>query len=384
MKLALLVVVVAACGSKSDAPPATGSGSGSAKQSVAVAVDAGTPAKAKTAAHKVTPPTKQQIADYRKHVKAGWALQKASKWAEAIPEFEQALVAIDGDQRALTELGFSAMNAGDFAKARRADEQAIQVAADKKVKAMALYNLGLVQEKTNDKAGALRSYVASLALRPNKTVERAVGRLGTLPEATPPFCAKGAKPCDCALAYGFDDDFQNPDNPPTCEEAKDIAVPVPGFHVYKIARVFHMEDWSYLLDEHDQYVATVKGFYMYRGGRVSDDLELDSATVQTISGHKLLRIQTHDRHEETEVGETDDDMKILADETTVVTICEIGIANTRCPLRDVPIAESHEGNSKTDTTLDLSIAADGTATLKLVSGPTDDAIDKLVGPHKLW
>ena len=347
-----------------------------------MAVDAATP-KPKADARKATPPTKQQIADYRKHVKAGWALQKTSKWAEAIPEFEKALVAIDGDQRALTELGFSAMNAGDFTKARRADEQAIQVAVDKKVKAMALYNLGLVQEKTNDSAGALRSYVASLALRPNKTVEKAVGRLGTSPVADEPFCAKGKKPCDCALAYGFGD-YENADHPPTCEEAKDITIPVPGFHAYHIARLYHMEDWYYLLDEHDQLVATVKGGYEYRGGRVYDGMELDSATIQTVSGHKLLRIQTNETFQEISVGETDDDMKVSNDEKTVVTICEIGIANTRCPLRDVPIAETHESDAKSDTKLDLSIAPNGTATLKLVSGPTDEAIDNMIGPHKLW
>ena len=379
MKLALMVVVVAACGPPSDAPPATGSDSGSAKPAVAVVADAA--AKPKADAHKVTPPTKEQIADYRKHIKMGWALQKSSKWAEAVPEFEKALVALDGDQRALTELGFSAMNAGDFAKARKADEQAVQVAVDHKIKAMALYNLGLVQEKTNNTAAALRSYVASLALRPNKTVERAVGRLGTSPEAAPPFCAKGAKPCDCALAFGFGD--LDTDRPPTCEEAKDIAVPVPGFHVYHIARVFHAEDWYYLLDEHDQLVATVKGGYEYHYGRTFDMLELDSATVQTVSGHKLLRIQTNDHLEQTNVGENDEITGDF-DEKTVVTICEIGIANTRCPLRDVPIAENHEGDNKSDTKLDLSIAPDGTATLKLLSGPTDDAIDKLVGPHKLW
>jgi hypothetical protein len=160
--------------------------------------------------------------------------------------------------------------------------------------------------------------------------------------------------------------------------------PVAGFHIYHIARVFHMEDWSYLLDEHDQLVAPVKGGYEYRGGRIYDGMDLDSATIQTISGHKLLRIQTHERLEETSVGETDDDMKITGDEKTVVTICEIGIANTRCPLRDVPIAEEHDGEGKTDTKLDLSIAPDGTATLKLLSGPTDEAIDSLIGPHKLW
>jgi len=399
--VAALTSALVACGNSKDKPSAgsgssseTGSGSGSAAVASVTksGSGAGSGSQAKPAdtkgKHVVTPPTKQQLADYRKHVKAGWAMQKQSKWAEAVPEFEKALVAIDGDQRALTELGFSAMNAGDFVKARKADEQAIQVAVDKKVKAMALYNLGLVQEKTNDTAGALRSYVASLALRPNKTVEKAVGRLGTSPEADKPFCDKGQKPCDCALAYGFGDSGPDgdSDNPPKCEEATDVKSPVDGWHVYHISRVFHAEDWYYLLDENNRLVAPIKGGYEYRHGRVFDMFELDSGTVQTIGGHKILRLQTHDTLEETQPsGDNDEDMKIDGSERVLVTICEIGAGGTRCPLSEVPISETKSQDGKTTkTVLDLAISPDGTATVKLVSGASDEAIDKLVGPHKLW
>jgi hypothetical protein len=34
--------------------------------------------------------------------------------------------------------------------------------------------------------------------------------------------------------------------------------------------------------------------------------------------------------------------------------------------------------------LDLAIANDGTATVKLKQGPSDDEINALIGPHKLW
>lgn len=391
-------LAVVACGSSSDkAGVGSGSagsasaavGSGSAMTKAGAGADAGAGSSIGSARTKpvVTPPTKEQLADYRKHLKAGWAMQKDSKWAEAVPEFEKALAAIDGDQRALTELGFSAMNAGDFTKARKADEQAIQVAVDKKVKAMALYNLGLVQEKTNDTAGALRSYVASLALRPNKTVEKAVGRLGTSPAADKPFCDKGKKPCECALAYGFGDMETDADTAPTCEEASDPKSPVDGWHVYHIARVFHREEMSYLLDENNQLVAQIKGGYEYRWGRVYDVFELDSATVQTIGGHKILRLQTHDSLEETEPSSTNDDIiNVASSERVLVTICELGAGATRCPLREVPISETKIENGKTTnkTVLDLAISADGTATVKLVSGASDEAIDKLVGPHKLW
>ncbi len=148
-------------------------------------------------------PTTAQRADYKKHLQAGFALQKQQKWAEAVGEFEAAGAAIDGDERALAELGFSAMSAGDFAKARRADEQAVQVATDKKVKAAALYNLGTVLEKTSDKDGALRAYHASLQLRPNATVEKAVAQLGAAPGTEPPFCAAAEQPCACIARVAF-------------------------------------------------------------------------------------------------------------------------------------------------------------------------------------
>lgn len=62
-----------------------------------------------------------------------WALQKKQEWAEAAVEFDAALAVVEADQRALTDLGFSAMNGGDFKKVRRADEHAVQVESDRKV-----------------------------------------------------------------------------------------------------------------------------------------------------------------------------------------------------------------------------------------------------------
>src|SRR4051812_44219542 len=60
------------------------------------------------------PPTKDQLAEFKNRMKQGWALQKDKKWGEAVAQFESALEILPGDQRALAELGWSAMNAGDF------------------------------------------------------------------------------------------------------------------------------------------------------------------------------------------------------------------------------------------------------------------------------
>src|SRR5262245_17860580 len=130
MRAKLVVVVIAcACGSKSDSKaPEPGP---STPKIAAPDKPADKPVAPKPAK---TPPTKEQRTEYKKHMKAGWAAQKAEKWADAVPEFEAALKAIDGDQRALTELGWSAQNDGDFVKARKVDDQAIRVAVDKNVK----------------------------------------------------------------------------------------------------------------------------------------------------------------------------------------------------------------------------------------------------------
>jgi hypothetical protein len=338
-------------------------------------------ASAEPVKREVKQATKAQRAAYKKHVKAGWAFQRASKWADATREFDQALVAVDGDPRALTELGFSAMNAGDFAKARKADEQAIQLAVDSKTKASALYNLGLVFEKSGDKIAALRSYLASLQLRPHKAVEQAVTRLGAKPEAPPPFCEPGAKPCDCIRREAFDEIEEQQG---TCELSKDVP-PVKGFHIYHIDRAFHFEHADYLLDEHDQLVAVLSSGFESGHGRNSDEMTLSKAEVTTVGGHQLLRIETVDELTITTLPANDDDEVSLESHTrTLVTLCEVGIAKTRCPLREVPLIDEYTGTDPTKAMLDLAVTPDGVATIKLVKGATDAATNKLIGPHKLW
>jgi tetratricopeptide (TPR) repeat protein len=376
-----MCIVLAACGSKSDAPAKQGaSGSAAPATDAAATSDAAVPASKPPRAAK--PVTAEQRAAYKAKMKSGWALAKKKKWAEAVTAFEGAVKAIDGDQRALAELGFAAMSAGDFTKARRADEQAVQVASDKKVKAAALYNLGLLLEKTNDKDGALRAYHTSLQLRPNKTVEQAVVRLGSTPTSEPPFCAAGQKPCDCIRHIAFEGDADE-DEDARCAERTDPPSPVAGFRVFHIERTWHSESSDYLLDEHDQLVALIANEFEYDWGAIWDSQKLDKVDTKTTGGRQVLWIQTTDAYwEPNDVGTSD------STERTVVTLCVRGDASTptRCPMRDVPIAESHdEDDSKTITTkLDLSIADDGTATLKLLSGPSDEQIAALVGPHKLW
>jgi hypothetical protein len=387
----LVIAIAAACGSKTEqqAPPAQ-------RQPVAMTVANGSDAGAAKPHDKPAPITKQQRADYKKHVKAGYALQKQKKWAEAVVELEAALAAIPNDQRAEAELGYSAMNAGDFAKARKADEQAVREAVDKKVEAAARFNLGTVLERSGDKDGALKQYLASLQLRPNKTVEQAVGRLGAKPDQARPFCAPGKALCDCIAldAFGWADAQDKPD----CKEVSDPKPPVSGWHVYHAE--FYRSSADYLFDDKLQYVAVIGSDDSHH--RHEDSTDVVKAEVRTVGAHKVLWLET--KHYESSTNprfDGDDEVDELdEDKTTTLTLCVLGDGKvaTTCPLR-VPLVQSHDHTEmgmsvdpsapvkpgdQSETNVEVTLADDGTATVKLVSGASDDALAKLVGPHKLW
>jgi hypothetical protein len=387
----MALVAALGCGSKSSEPakqepPPAAPAKPEAKGSSA----APTPAKADKAKPEKKL-TKEQLAEFKKRMKAGWAMQKDNKWAEAIPEFEAALVASASDQRALTELGWSALQAGDFPKAKKATEQAVRLATDKKVKAAALYNLGLVHEKTNDKDAALKSFLASLALRPNAIVEKAVGRLGATPDKVLPFCAPGKKLCDCVLADAFDEIQLEQSK---CEGLTDKGAPA-GFKIVKVSSdAFYSSDYTYLFDDAGREMLGVIGGTDDRG-RHTSRIELVKAEKKTIGGHSILWLETKDIGESMYGSMDGDSMNADSTETTLVTLCVLGDAKTppRCPLKGVPIKRVDESGKidsetadikRTETVLDLTIADDGTATLKLVKGASDEQIAKLVGPHKLW
>ncbi len=378
MRIALAFVVLAACKGKSEPPPP-------APTPVAKATPAADAAPARVSK---TPPSKEQLAAYKQHMKAGWALQKQQKWAESVPEFEAAVAAIELDQRALSELGWSAMNAGDFGKARKADEQAVRVAIDPKVKASALYNLGLVMAKTSDTDGALRAFQASLALRPNKTVEQELGKLGKPPEAASAPCDAKEDTCACVARDALGGLY---DEPPKCEEKSDGRLPA-GWKIVSVAS--GVWTYDYVMDEHGQ-IAEQVGVSVDRM-RLYEDMNLDQVETSKVGGHTIVKLVSLDRTTETSPHGDDDSMDVDMTNATLVTVCVLGDAKTptRCPLRAVPLSSSHDrsvletggekGGKTTETTVDLQIAADGTATVKLVKGPSDSRIDALVGPHKLW
>jgi hypothetical protein len=392
MKLVPCVLVaLIACG-KSDpgskaAPKLLPAGSGSA---VAVAPPAPKP--------KPAPPklTKQQVTDVRTHTKAGWAAQKEKRWADAVTEFEAALKISDGDARLLTELGWSAMNAGDYVKAKKADELSVHAVSENKIKAAGLYNLGLVQVKLGDTAAARASFATSLVLRPNKTVEAELTKLGA-PAAGEEVaeCPAGKSACYCAVSYVIsspeDGDLAG------CHESTTTKSPVPGWKVYTTPNGHGTAEE--LLDEHHQVVTTIGSDDSRL--RHMDSLNLSKAEIRTVAGHRVAWIEVTD----SDMTQTMDDQDITdeSNDITTVTICAIGDAKipTRCALRDAPqstthtvahsrmqddgsIRDNNHNGESTETALDIALGNDGTVTVKLAKGSSDGIAPDVLGPHKLW
>jgi len=366
--------------------------------------------------------TKAQRAGYRKHLAAGRKLGAAKRWGEAVVEFEAALRAMPMDARALTELGLAAYAAGDYKKARKADADAVRVAADPKVRAAGYYNLGLVDEAERDRAGAAEAYLASLALRPgNATVTKALARLGQKPPAPgvpdAPICGTPgdvAAICRCLMddAGAADPDVvaaaDDPEGSPfACAvfDGKDagddvsVAAALPAGHqivelddrdsrertLYLLARTG--KTWTLIADLGTAYNPGMAG--------VSEQLSIDTVAVRSAGAHKLLWIATTHLHNDTDAGIDE----IESTTTKTVTLCPIS-DRARCTL-EVPVDVTYDrdtlGVHDDDDTiehtkglpirrhvhLDLSLGADGVATVTLRKGAAPDE-PGLLGPHPLF
>jgi tetratricopeptide (TPR) repeat protein len=317
-------------------------------------------------------------------MKAGWAAQRAKKWADATKEFEAALVDLGGDARAMAELGWSAMNAGDYAKAKIADEAAIRAAEDPKVKAAGLFNLGLVQERLEDKDGALRSFATSLSLRPNQTVGDEAAKLGAKPGAPPPPFCPGKKPiCDCLVA-------QFPDDTATCAPAE-LKSPVKAWSLYTV-KSYKFES-TYLVDDHKEMLAELVSTDDHM--RTSTTSTIDKLVVKKVGGHDVLWAEVSSDNEQEFMSDTDEDYSSTLE--TLVTACVVGDAKvkTKCVTAPSKYDKTNgrnqidaDGNAKdgksTHTAAELAVTLgdDGILSVKLVKGSLDD--NNVVGPHKLF
>jgi len=194
-RLAIALVLAFACGKKDEDKPGATPGA-IAAASLKDAAPVAKPAQGK----RPVPISPEKRREYAGHLKSGRAHARARRWGEASAEFEKALAAVPMDDRALSELGWAALQAGDYDAAEKANADAVRVSSTPEVKAASLYNLGRVAEAKNDKDRAAALYGDSLALRPNKTVEKRLAALGKQAPAAGPEQGTEDTPCKDPVA----------------------------------------------------------------------------------------------------------------------------------------------------------------------------------------
>ena len=186
-RFATALVLVAACGKGGEDEKAAGAAGKPAGAPIAAAGnDAARPIEPPERAKRPEPIPPEKRAEYAARLRAGRAHAKGKRWGEAVGELEKALVAVPMDERALSELGWAAFQAGDHARAEKANADAVRVSSQPALKAASLYNLGRVAEARGDRERAAALYADSLVLRFNKTVvKRRVGLGKPAPAADP-------------------------------------------------------------------------------------------------------------------------------------------------------------------------------------------------------
>ena len=401
LSLALLAVI--ACGKKSS-PPAAGSGSAPppvAAVDAGATADAAAKAAAKPAAKPAaTPVTRAARAEYKAKLSAGRKLAKAAKWPEAIATFEAALMAIPGDERALGELSFAAMSAGDHAKARTAGRQAVLTTTDAKLKAAALYNLGRVEEQAAAPAKAAALYRESLALRPNKTVEQRLAGLGTaITDAPTPLACATPMPedklCGCLLAT-VAEDFE-PGDPRACaidatavDGWKTVTYGTSSVGESSVAVAAKVDAGWAVVGE----LATVYDPGMFG---VSEDWKLDAVKQEPLGDHTIVRFESTHHRSDTDQGidefETETSKLLLIcvrDPKGGVPTCPLDATTAyayerdRLGLDDEELSDVKDLQTsglpiRSETKVTVTLTPDGVAQVRAVSGRTDK-----VGDVKLW
>jgi tetratricopeptide (TPR) repeat protein len=126
--------------------------------------------------HRAPKPKIDEAAKLRKQLLAllneGRALTKKQEYEAGMAKYREALEIDASDVSVLAELGWAAFKSGDLELAHRTTVQALKfVRDDDKKRGMLLYNLGRIEEDRNNVSEAIAHYEASLAARPNHTVE---------------------------------------------------------------------------------------------------------------------------------------------------------------------------------------------------------------------
>lgn len=292
---------------------------------------AGAPAVPKPATPTAPAITKEARAEYRARLDAGRKLAKAQKWTEAIVEFDAALVAIPGDDRALGELSWAAFSAGDYPRARQAANASVRAATAPKVEGAALYNLGRAEEASGNLADARAAYEASIAVRPNATVS---ARLAALAAPTTPVeleCSTAAPQeaiCACLLAT-IDPEIRPADpecsfSPSGVDDFQFVTHTVSEVGESRtMIAVARAAGWAVVGEMAQSYNPGMMG--------ISEEWTQEPTVERTVGTKRIVEFRGHLSRSDTDMGIDE----IESEDSDVLVVCVAGdhTTPTTCPLR---------------------------------------------------
>ena len=398
-----VLVMAAACGGGKDSNPAPNK------------------KKAPTSAvHDAAAPVVVDAKAAAAHLKAGRAFGKDKKWKEAVVEIEKAAAADPTSARIWSELGWAAFQVGDLDRASVANEKSVAATDNDQLKAASLYNLGRIAEKKREPEKAREFYAQSVALRPNATVQRRLasmtpGKADVAPSLACDKLATRKELCDCLggeLAFDPTDQSEWEDADAGPDDIDDNGPTVP-IVCKPVGATTGIEIWQVTPDGdteamHGYFAIAVAGdkvhsIAMLRNNiglmrRAYNEFTLDAVKKLKVGETEYVRIVAKTLDFEESFGE-DQTWK-----ATEVTICPLPTKpGTGCALQidqswsvewaptwedsEEKLAEMKQeygDDLKRVRKLDLTIAADGTATVRLTKGTFNEYERDVTGTYKLW
>lgn len=371
---------------------------------------------AKPAVPTITPEARRA---YARHLAKGRALAGEQKWGEASVELEKALASVPGDPRALTELGFTQLRAGDVPKARVTSRKAVARAQEPTMKAQALYNLGRAEEASGHRDEAAKAYGASLALRPNDTVKKQLDGLSkTGPASASASAAAAPPPLPCVAPLPLDEliacigsaarvvEEGEPSDPrpptllpiegdikPISRRVRVVQAPTTAFEDEFFLVASEVRGWT--------VVARLGSTFNPGAFGIHEDFEITKAEVRRVKDQSVLWLEATRSRGDSDMGidemESSDRREVtlclLADEKRQKTSCPIARPLSSSYKRELMgIGEVDEETKKLqtpglpivrETTFSVTLDADGNVVTKLVKGTADDADRKRLGTAKL-
>lgn len=407
-RIAPALVLLLACGRKEEEPAKAAPGAIAA----AALRDASPAARPPPTARRPAPIPPEKRREYAAHLRAGRAHARASRWGEAVSEFEKALAAIPMDDRALSELGWAAFQAGDYDRAEKANADSVRVSSTPELKAASLYNLGRVAEAKADRDRAAALYADSLVLRPNRTV---VKRLVALGKPAPAGGAlRGGEDTPCS------DPVDGPDLVCGCLKKleptqEDFAIECTIGSVGDLdADDLRVASVTLGLGEHAFYLAHkgAKGWRvigslgdLYEGGvaGVFNEREESKVEERTIGGARILWYEWRESGHDSDMGIDEEETH----EDVTVALAVLGGAREQpSVVMHVPLVRVYdrdrmglaEGPELADikdlqtpglpihreARLRVDIGEDGIVKVVLARGKADDFIKGFLGSHRLF